>query len=360
MKIVFTGGGTGGHVIPNLAIIAELKKIKPKIQIFYIGSRDGIEQKIAKKAGIEFHSVTTGKLRRYFSLKNFSDASRIPLGIIQAIKLLRKIKPSVVFAKGGFVSVPTAIAAGILKIPLIIHESDITLGLATKICSKFANKICLSFPPLKNAKLKIKNAQLTGNPVRTNGSAIKGKKFLGFKNKKPIVLVAGGSSGSAFLNQLVSKTLFPLIEKTNIVWLTGENAKCKINPRDISGVNVKVFQFLEKEYLDVLATADLVISRAGANALFEIAAAGKPSILIPLPKAGSRGDQILNAKFFAKSGASIVLLQEKATPKKFTKLVTGLISNKSHQRKMSASAKKIAPKNAAKKIAKLILNEVKK
>lgn len=352
MKIVFTGGGTGGHIFPNLAVISELKKVKPRAKIFYIGSKKGPEKKIIKKAGIKFYEVTTGKLRRYLSIENLKDLFKIPLGIIQAFRILKKIKPDLVFAKGGFVSVPTASAAGILKIPLILHESDSTLGLATKSCSRFATKICLSFPLSKNYQLSTINYQLTGNPIRRIGSALRGKKFLKFKNKKPIVLIAGGSSGSIFLNQLISKTLPELTKKANIVWLTGKNKKtnCKLQT-----ANCKLFPFLDKEYLDVLAAADLVISRAGANAIFEIAASAKPSILIPLPKTGSRGDQILNAKFFEKSGASKVLLQEKTNSQKFIKSVLNLLTSKQQLKKMSLASKKLAPKNAAKKIAKILL-----
>lgn len=353
---MFTGGGTGGHIFPNLAVISELKKIKPKTKIFYIGSKFGPEKKIIKKVGIDFYGVSTGKLRRYLSLKNLADLFKIPLGIIQAFKLLRKIKPDVIFAKGGFVSVPAAFAAGLLKIPLIVHESDSTLGLATKSCSRFAAKICLSFPA---AKLQPKTC-VTGNPIRKVGSAHEGKKFLKFKNKKPIVLIAGGSSGSEFLNKLISKTLPELNKKTNIVWLTGKNKKPACNLPALSEVEgepttYKIFPFLGKKYLDVLAASDLVVSRAGSNAIFEIAASSKPSILIPLPKTGSRGDQILNSKFFEKSVASKVLLQEKITPQKFTKAVLDLLANKSKLKKMSLAAKKLAPKNAAKKIAKILL-----
>lgn len=366
MKIVFTGGGTGGHVIPNLAIIAELKKAAPRTEVFYIGSRHSIEEKLTQEAGIKFFPVATGKLRRYFSWKNFSDASKIPLGVIQAVNLLRKLKPDIVFAKGGFVSVPTALAAGILKIPLVVHESDSTPGLATQIAAKFATVVCLSFQSSdrgswiadrrsRSSKLKAISYKLTGNPIRPVGSAARGKKFLNFQNNKPILLIVGGSSGAAFLNHLVEQTLPDLLKKANVVWLTGGQVVKAFNR-----FNLRTYDFLSAEYLDVLAAADLIVSRAGANALFEIAAASKPSLLIPLPTLGSRGDQLDNAKFFAKAGASQVLPQENLTLKKFAQAVSELLKNKTRRQKMGAVGKKLAPKNAAKKIAQILLRTAKK
>ncbi|MFH1375721.1 MAG: undecaprenyldiphospho-muramoylpentapeptide beta-N-acetylglucosaminyltransferase [Patescibacteria group bacterium] len=351
MKIVFTGGGTGGHVIPNLAVISELKRLAGYAQIFYIGSRNSIEERLAREAGIEFHSVSTGKLRRYFSFQNVVDAVKVPVGIIEALKLLLKLKPNAVFAKGGFVSVPVAIAAGILRIPLVIHESDLTPGLATKITARIAKKICLSFPTAKPNKKMI----VTGNPVRPLGSAQRGKDFLKFEEEKPIVLVTGGSGGAAALNKLLEETFLALVRKVNLVWLTGDT---KLS--SVSHPSLRVFDFLEKEYLDVLAASSLVVSRAGANTIFEIAAAGKPSILIPLPRTASRGDQIENAQFFERASASIILRQEKAKAWDFTKLVFWLTAERERLQKLGDAAKLIAHDDAAEKIAKIILDVAKK
>ena len=352
MKIIFTGGGTGGHVIPNLAIIGEVRKLAGKAQLFYIGSKDGIEKQLVQKEGVKFYAIQTGKLRRYFSLQNMVDAVRVPIGVAQAIYRLLKIKPDVVFSKGGFVSVPVAIAAGILRIPLVIHESDLTPGLATKITARFANKICLSFPTTHSGD----KIQITGNPMRKNGDAKKGKAFLKFNNKKPIVLITGGSSGADFLNFLVEKSIPVLEKKVNIVWLTGKNKKT-------SGkqfADCRIFEYLDAEYLDVLAASDLVISRSGANAIFEIAAAVKPSILIPLPAKSSRGDQIENARFFEKNGAAVVLSQEKIKPQAFAKLIIQMVSDVKRLQKVSKAAEKLASKDSAKKIAKIILEESRK
>ncbi|MFH0776622.1 MAG: undecaprenyldiphospho-muramoylpentapeptide beta-N-acetylglucosaminyltransferase [Patescibacteria group bacterium] len=351
MKIVFTGGGTGGHVIPNLAIIAAVKKLAGHAQIFYLGSQDGLERKLAEKTGIEFYAIQTGKLRRYFDWQNAVDALRVPVGIVQALHRLIKIKPQVVFSKGGFVSVPVALAAALLRIPLIIHESDLSPGLATRLTARFAKKICLSFPTTHPGH----KIQITGNPVRPIGSAEHGREFLDFGNDLPIVLIAGGSTGAVFLNLLLERSVFALAHKTNVVWLTGAGKLPKMDLPE----NVRLFDYLDQEYLDVLAAADLVVSRAGANALFEIAAASRPSVLIPLPAESSRGDQVENAKFFEKAGATMVMPQEKAKPHDFAKLVIWLLSDSARLAKIGAAAKNLAPSDAAERIAKIILDAAK-
>ena len=349
MKIVFTGGGTSGHVIPNLAVIKELRKLAGHIQIFYIGSRKGPEKKLAEAAGVKFYGIQTGKLRRYLDFQNVVDAVKVPIGITQAIYQLLKIKPDVVFSKGGYVSVPVAIAAGILRIPLIIHESDFTLGLATRITARFAKKICLSFPTTHPGH----KIQITGNPVRAVGSAERGREFLKFEKERPIVLVAGGSSGAVFFNLLMERSIFELEKKVNIVWLCGKNKKPDYK---LETASCRLFEYLDAEYLDVLAASDLVVSRGGANAIFEIAAAGKPSVLIPLPAELSRGDQIENARFFERANASVVLPQEKAKPRDFTKLIIWMISNPERLKKVADAAAKLAPPDAAERIAKIILD----
>lgn len=348
MKIVFTGGGTAGHVIPNLAIIAELRRIAGHAQIFYLGSKNGIEKKLATEAGIQFYGIQTGKLRRYFDWQNLVDAVRVPVGVTQAIYRLVKIKPNAIFSKGGFVSVPVAIAASLLRIPIVIHESDLSAGLATRITARFAKKICLSFP----TKYTGGKLEITGNPVRPIGKPQRGRDFLKFNSAKLIILIAGGSSGATFLNALTEQAIFELANKANVVWLTGPKDKPKVRIPE----NVRVFEYLDAEYLDVLAAADLVISRAGANSIFEIAAAARPSVLIPLPLATSRGDQIENARFFEQHGAAMVLPQEKAKPHDFAKLVIWLLSDPDRLTKIGTAAKKLAPTDAAEKIAKIILN----
>jgi len=351
MKIVFTGGGTGGHVIPNLAIIKAVRQLAGHAEIFYLGSQNGPEKKLVEKVGVKFFTIAGGKWRRYFSLKNMVDSIKIPVGVMQSIHHLIKIKPNIVFSKGGFVSVPVVIAAAILRIPIIIHESDFSPGLATKIAARFATKICLAFPTARNAgKMRI-----TGNPIRSIGNATHGREFLKFKNDRPTLLVAGGSSGANFLNNLLTKTIGELATKMNIVWLTGRG---KSSEKSLPS-NVRVFEYLDAEYLDVLAAADLIVSRAGAGAIFEISTTSRPSILIPLPAKSSRGDQIENARFFEKNGAAIVLSQSEAKPRDFTKLVSWLIVDEPRRTKIGAAARKLAPEKSAEKIARIILEEAK-
>ncbi len=352
MKIVFTGGGTGGHVIPNLAIIEKVRQLAGHAQIFYIGSKRGPERKLVEKIGVEFFGIQTGKLRRYFSWHNLTDVLKVPLGILQALYRLVRIRPNVVFSKGGFVSVPIVIAAGILRIPLVIHESDLTPGIATRIATHFARKICLGFPATHPGH----KIQITGNPIRALGDTERGLKFLKFTNNRPIVFFAGGSSGATFLNLLLENSLFHLEKKVNIVWLTGRG---KTAIKKINSPYLRIFDYLDEEYLDVLAASDLVVSRAGANALFEIAANGKPSILIPLPTDFSRGDQIENAHFFEKNGAAMVLPQEKAKPRDFAKLICWLAANKERSQKLGVAAKKLTTENSAERIAKIILDVAK-
>ncbi len=353
--IVCTGGGTGGHVIPCLTVISELKKLAPRVKISYVGSRQGVERGLVRTAGIPYYAVTTGKLRRYFSLANLFDAVRVPIGVLQALHLFGRLQPDVVFAKGGYVSVPVALAAGLLRIPLIIHESDITPGLATHLTAKLANKICVSFSETKK-HLPKKKVVLTGNPVRAAGKAARGRQFLKFQNRKPIILITGGSTGARFLNELIKSIAPRLVEKANLVWLTGPGKK---RSGKLKTQNLRVFEYLDKEYPDVLAAADLVICRAGAGTLFELATASKPSVLIPLPATGSRGDQLLNAEFFAQKGATKVFQQETIRPGAFVAELTELLKNKRQLAKMSRAVKKLASKNAAQKIAKIILQAAK-
>lgn len=350
-KIVFTGGGTAGHVVPNLAVIRELKKMRPKAQVFYLGSKNSLERKLVLAEGIKFHAVETGKLRRYFSLENFQDVVRVLIGIWQARIFLRKVRPDCVFAKGGFVAVPTALAAASLKIPLVIHESDACLGLATKICAYFAKKICVSFPLTKLQKLKAKFI-FTGNPIRLPGVRQRGLQFLNFQNKRPIILVVGGSSGAQFLNEIIRQTYQQILTQANLVLITGGQ-----NFPKIQEPHFRIFKFLTQPYLDVLSAADLVVSRAGANALFEIAQARKPSLLIPLPKSVSRGDQLVNAQYFAKQAAAKVLSQSNLTPQKFVNSLSKIFLDRTLLKKMSKQVVQFAPQNSAKRIAKILLTK---
>lgn len=303
-KIILTGGGTAGHVTPNIALIPRLKSLGWHVE--YIGSRDGIEQRLITELAIPFHAIASGKLRRYLDLQNFTDPFKIIKGVFEAYFLLRKIKPDLVFSKGGFVTVPVILGAWLNRIPIIIHESDLTPGLANKISIPFATKICVTFPETLQY---IPTAILTGLPIRAEileGDPDRGLKFCEFDLDLPILLVIGGSSGSEKINLAVRKILDKLTTKFQIIHVCGKgNIDSNANH-----ANYKQVEYLGTELPDVLAVADIVISRAGANSIFEFLALKKPHLLIPLSKAASRGDQILNAQSFAKMGYSAVLLEE--------------------------------------------------
>lgn len=303
-KIVLTGGGTAGHVTPNIALLPHLKEAG--FEVFYMGSYDGIEKRLIADFDIPYTGISTGKFRRYLDPKNFTDPFRVLKGYSEAKKYLKELKPDVVFSKGGFVSVPVVRAAAALKIPCIIHESDMTPGLANKLCIPVAAKVCCNFPEtLQN--LPSSKAVLTGSPIReelASGNRLEGLKLCGFSANKPVVMVIGGSQGATSVNEVVRKALPALLEDFQVVHLCGKE---KIDNTLLTLEGYKQFEYLKAELKDVFAMADVVISRAGANAICELLALAKPNILIPLPATKSRGDQLLNAKSFASQGFSIVL-----------------------------------------------------
>ena len=307
MRIVFTGGGTGGHVVPNLAVINELTKSKQEIEILYIGSKNGVSESLVSKCGINFKGIHCGKLRRYFSLQNLLDIFKVPIGIAEAYKCLKTFKPDIVFSKGGYVSFPVVLAAAKLNIPVILHESDVVPGLANKIMAKFSKKICVSFEETK--KYFHDHADkivVTGNPVRKEvlkGGIQKGYKLTGFKRTKAVLLVIGGSQGARQINDLIRASLDELLKKFQIVHIRGKgNLDISIKKN-----GYKQFEYLHEEMKDVYAISDLIVSRGGANSLFEIANLKKKAVIIPLATDASRGDQIENAKVFAnKIGWSVL------------------------------------------------------
>lgn len=306
-RIVLTGGGTAGHVTPNMALIPTL--LDMGYNIHYIGSYDGIEKKLIEEMGIEYHGISTGKLRRYFSLENFSDPFRVIKGLSQAKKLMKELEPDVVFSKGGFVAVPVVLAASARKIPCIIHESDMTPGLANKICIPKAVKICCNFPEAAENLPKGK-AVVTGTPIRKElfeGNAAAAMQFCGFTEMKPTLLIIGGSAGALHVNEAVWSCLDKLLEKYNIIHLCGKD---KTNSKYSNVPGYVQFEYIKQELKDLLALADVVVSRAGANAICELLALHKPSVLIPLSLNASRGDQILNAQSFDKSGFAKLLMEE--------------------------------------------------
>ena len=333
--IVLTGGGTAGHVTPNIALIGRLKE--QGYQISYIGSYNGIEKTLIEEQGIPYYGISSGKLRRYFDLKNFTDPFRVLKGFSEARKLLKQLKPDVVFSKGGFVTVPVVVAAGRLKIPTIIHESDMTPGLANKLCIPSAVKVCCNFPETK-AHLPEGKAVVTGTPIRQEllqGDAEKGRAFTGFTTEKPVLMIIGGSLGAQAVNDAVRRILPQLLEDFQVVHLCGKGKKD--DTRD--GLKGYVqYEYIESELADLFAMADIVISRAGANAICELQALKKPNLLIPLSANASRGDQILNARSFEKQGFSMVLEEEAITDNVLLKAVHDLYANRETYRQAMENA----------------------
>ncbi|NLK75891.1 MAG: undecaprenyldiphospho-muramoylpentapeptide beta-N-acetylglucosaminyltransferase [Clostridiales bacterium] len=306
-RIVLTGGGTAGHVTPCIALLPRLKE--NGYDIHYIGSYDGIERKLIEEYHLPYHGISSGKLRRYFDIKNFTDPFRVIKGYYEAKKLLKELKPNIVFSKGGFVTVPVVLAAKKHKIPVIIHESDMTPGLANKIAIPSATKVCANFPETLSY-LPADKAILTGTPIRKElfaGNKLRGLDYCGFSANKPVIMIIGGSSGSRVINEVIRGMLPTLLRDYQIIHLCGKgNLDKKLN----NTPGYAQFEYSKKELSDLFAAADLVISRAGANAICEILALRKPHILIPLPKSSSRGDQILNAESFERQGYSYVLKEE--------------------------------------------------
>ena len=309
-RIILTGGGTAGHVTPNIALIPELQE--RGYEIHYIGSKTGIEKELISNFDIPYYGISSGKLRRYFDIKNFTDPFRIIKGYGEAEKWIKKIQPDVIFSKGGFVTVPVVKAAKRRHVPCVLHESDISPGLANRLCLSSATAICANFPETLENLPKDK-AYLTGSPIRSelfSGNRLKGLDFCGFTANKPVILVIGGSLGSGRVNEAVREILPQLLENYQIIHLCGKD---KID-ESLQGTEGYVqYEYIQKELCDLLDAADLVISRAGANAICELLALHKPNILIPLSLEASRGDQILNAASFEKQGFSYVIKEEELT-----------------------------------------------
>ena len=324
-KIVLTGGGTAGHVTPNIALVPKLKE--SGFEIKYIGTYNGMEKQLVEDAGLDYIGISSGKLRRYFSWKNFSDPFRVLKGYFEAKKFMKKYKPDVVFSKGGFVTVPVVYAASKYKIPVIIHESDMTPGLANKLAIKKSTKVCHNFP--ETAEYLGSKAVHTGSPIRKElfeGNKITALDMCGFSANKPVIMVTGGSLGAENVNKLVRKALPELLKNFQIAHLCGKG-KVDESLKDMEGY--AQFEYISDEMKDFFAMADLIISRAGANSICEIAALNKPNILIPLSARASRGDQILNAKSYKKQGFSEVIDEDTATAEELVNTVNSVYENRS-------------------------------
>lgn len=310
-RIILTGGGTAGHVTPNIALLPRLKELDYDVQ--YIGSFDGIEKKLIEELSIPYYGIASGKLRRYFDPKNFSDPFKVIKGYFQARKLMKSLKPDVIFSKGGFVAVPVVLAAKHRHIPVIIHESDMTPGLANKLSIPSADKICCNFPETLS-HLPEGKAFLTGSPIRQellSGNKLAALKFCGFTANKPVLLIIGGSLGSAAVNAAIKNILPQLLKTFQVIHLCGKD-KIDESLKNMEGY--VQYEYIKQELADLFALADVVVSRAGANAICELLALRKPNLLIPLSAAASRGDQILNAASFKRQGFSEVLEEETLSP----------------------------------------------
>ena len=334
-KILLTGGGTAGHVTPNIALMSLLKE--RGFTISYVGSYDGIEKKLIEETGTKYFGISSGKLRRYFDLKNLTDPFRVIKGYGEAKKLVKEEKPDVVFSKGGFVTVPVVMAAHKYKIPVVLHESDMTPGLANRICNPYATKVCCNFPETFEHLPKDKGV-LTGQPIRSElfeGDKNKCLAFTGLSGSKPILLVTGGSLGSVAVNSAVRSVLNELLKKYDIIHLCGKN-NLDSTLNNVPGY--VQYEYIKDELKDMFAAADIIISRAGANTICELLALRKPNILIPLPASQSRGDQLLNAASFERQGFSKVLEEETLTNELLLNAVNEVYDKKEEYRKTMSSS----------------------
>lgn len=310
-RIIFTGGGTAGHVTPNIALMEAL--VEDNWVVNYVGSNKGIERQLIAPLGVPFHGIATGKLRRYFSWQNFIDPLFILWGFLQSLVLCLRLRPDVVFSKGGFVAVPLVVAAWVCRVPVISHESDITPGLANKLALPFSRWICVNFPQAA-AHLPVGKVVVTGSPVRSSllhGDAARGRAALRLDASKPLLLVFGGSLGASVINRVVRQALPALLQSFEVVHVAGAGNL----QADLNGVPGYVQrEYIHAEFGDVLAAADLVLSRAGANSIYELLITRTPHVLVPLTAAASRGDQLVNARVFQQAGMSEVIYEQDLTP----------------------------------------------
>ncbi len=347
-KIVLTGGGTMGHVTPNLALLPHL--IEKGYEVHYIGTEKGMEaDKLQALPEITYHAVKSGKLRRYFSWQNFTDPFKVLYGAFQSAHLMGKIKPDVCFSKGGFVAVPVVFGAWLHRIPVVCHESDLTPGLANKLCTPFAQKVATTFPECAAALGE--KAEAVGTPLRPElfaGNKQKGLSLLGFTGEKPVLLMMGGSLGAQAVNKALRAALPRLLSSFDVVHICGKgNLDESLN----GTAGYRQLEFVSAELPDLFACCDLVLSRAGSNALMEFQALARPMLLVPYPKGASRGDQILNAQSLEKRGLCRVLLQENMTA---DTLADALLSTWADRGALTAAVKAAPPADGTHRVLEMI------
>ena len=347
-KIVLTGGGTMGHVTPNLALLPHL--LEKGYEVHYIGAEAGMEaEKLSAVPGLTFHGVKTGKLRRYFDWKNFTDPFRVIAGAFQSARLIGKIKPDACFSKGGFVAVPVVFGAWLHRIPVVSHESDLTPGLANMICKPFVKKIATTFPECAEALGK--KAEAVGTPLRPElftGDRQKGLSLLGFTGEKPVLLMMGGSLGAQAVNKALREALPELMKTFDVAHICG---KGNLDPALEGTMGYRQLEFVSAELPDLFACCDLVLSRAGSNALMEFQALARPLLLVPYPKGASRGDQILNAQSLEKRGLCRVLLQENMTADTLTQ---ALMQTWADRETLTAAVKAAPPADGTMRVLEMI------
>ncbi len=355
-KIIFTGGGSAGHVTLNLALIPYF--LENGWSVRYIGSKTGMEKDLIKKfEDVIYYPIETGKLRRYFSWQNFLDMLKIPVGIIQAIRIIHKEKPDIIFSKGGFVSFPVVFAGYICRVKSVMHESDLTPGLANKMSLPFVTKFFTTFEDtIKYVKDKTKVDYIGAvlSDRFKGGDKNKGYTLCGFESGKPTIMFVGGSLGAKTLNDAVRKNLAALLEKYQVIHICGRGQ----TDERITHKGYKQFDFVDKEFKDLTEAADIVVSRAGSNAIFELLSLYKPMLLVPLPTGSSRGEQSLNAKSFALKGYGEIIKDEDLSDSKlFLSLIDKVYNNrKTYQTTMkSASFKTTNNADLAKKIIELAI-----
>jgi UDP-N-acetylglucosamine--N-acetylmuramyl-(pentapeptide) pyrophosphoryl-undecaprenol N-acetylglucosamine transferase len=366
VRLVIAGGGTGGHVLPAFAVLGELRRRGALTEVLWIGSSDGHERQAAEDEGIPYVAIPTGKLRRYLSVQNLTDAGRIPLGVVAARRALRRAKPQVVLSTGGFVSVPTVVAARGIA-PVITHEQTAIIGLANRINARFADVLAISHAETEaEARRFHRNVAVTGNPVRTtltDGDRQRGLAWMGFRDDLPVLYVTGGARGASPLNQRIASKLTEILERWQLLHQTGP-ATANDDAANLAAQRAalpehlqrryKIVEFIRGELPDVYAAADLIIGRAGAGTVAELALVGKPAILIPLPGAGG-DEQARNARVLVNVGGAVMLLQEHATPERLLDECQAILGSPERCQEMSAAARTVAQPDAAAKLAEIVL-----